>query len=101
AALEEARQMEAAHAPAAAPPRQAPRAAHPAAREGEMSGVCAVPGLAVGRAVRIERREIQVTEQGAGSLHEKAELGRARANVKLRLEKIRSSGAPERQEIID
>jgi phosphoenolpyruvate-protein phosphotransferase len=101
AALEEAQRMDAAHAP---PPDLKP--AHPkssakvASRPGEMIGVCAVPGFAAGSAVRIERREIEVAEQGQGSAHEQTELERARANVKLRLERMRNSGGSERQEII-
>ena len=66
-----------------------------------MAGICAVPGFAVGRATRIERREIEVTEQGLGDLHEQGELERARANVRLRLERVRKPGAAERREIID
>jgi phosphocarrier protein FPr/phosphocarrier protein len=104
-ALEEAQRMDAAHAPSPGPaPAQAKDRAQvetgAASRPGEMTGVCAVPGFAVGRAVRIERREIEVAEQGLGSAHERAELDRARANVKLRLERMRNSGGSERQEII-
>jgi phosphoenolpyruvate-protein phosphotransferase len=71
-----------------------------AARSGEMAGICASPGFAVGRATRIERREIEVTEQGRGALHERGELDRARSNVRLRLERVRNAGGAERQEII-
>jgi phosphoenolpyruvate-protein phosphotransferase len=69
-------------------------------RPGELSGVCAVPGFAVGRATHIERRVIEVTEQGRGQLHEQEELERARTNVRLRLERVRNAGGAERQEII-
>jgi phosphocarrier protein FPr/phosphocarrier protein len=101
AALEEAQRMDAAHAPSPGlKPAHAKSRVEAASRPGEMSGVCAVPGFAVGRAVRIERREIEVAEQGQGSAHERAELDRARANVKLRLERMRNSGGSERQEII-
>ena len=109
AALEEAQRLDVAHdavsivavpaASAASAARAAP-AAPPEARPGEMTGICAVPGFAVGRATRIERREIEVTEQGRGSLHELGELERARANVKLRLERVRHAGGAERREII-
>jgi len=118
-ALEEALHIEAAHelspkaahesAPAytadAATPQsgtadRARRTQDRALRPGELAGVCAVPGIALGRAVRIERREIEVSEQGAGSAHEVAELDRARANVRLRLERVRSAGGASRQEII-
>jgi phosphoenolpyruvate-protein phosphotransferase len=125
AGLEEAQQMELTHqsAPAQEPriadrePRSAGREPRSAGREprnadreprgddrtlgsGELAGVCAVPGFAVGRAVRIERREIQVTEQGLGSDREREELDRARSNVRLRLERVRNAGGAARQEII-
>jgi phosphoenolpyruvate-protein phosphotransferase len=95
-ALVEAQRLDSAHAVSvpAAP------AAERAARPGEMVGICAVPGFAVGRATRIERREIEVTEQGRGKLHEQGELERARANVRLRLERVRNAGGAERREII-
>jgi phosphoenolpyruvate-protein phosphotransferase len=71
-----------------------------AARSGEMAGICASPGFAVGRATRIERREIEVAEQGRGAAHEQVELDRARSNVRLRLERVRNTGGAERQDII-
>jgi multiphosphoryl transfer protein len=102
-ALEEAQRMEPAHesapAPAAAPAPE-PRLADRAQRPGELAGVRAVPGFAVGRAARIERREIEVTEPGLGGDHERAELDRARANVRLRLERVRNAGGAARHEII-
>ncbi|MEA3172754.1 MAG: multiphosphoryl transfer protein [Gammaproteobacteria bacterium] len=97
AAIEEARQMEAAHTQV---PVQETRGAGRAPRADELAGVCAVPGLAVGRATRIERREIDVMEQGSGPGHERAELDRARANVRIRLERVRNTGGAERQGII-
>jgi phosphoenolpyruvate-protein phosphotransferase len=118
AGLEEAQQMELTHesAPAQEPriadreSRNADHESRNADREssgddrtlgsGELAGVCAVPGFAVGRAVRIERREIQVTEQGLGSVREREELDRARSNVRLRLERVRNAGGAARQEII-
>jgi phosphoenolpyruvate-protein phosphotransferase len=125
AGLEEAQQMELAHesAPAQEPriadrePRSRDREPRSGDREprsgdrtpnigdrmlgsGELAGVCAVPGFAVGRAVRIERREIQVTDQGLGSAREREELDRARSNVRLRLERVRNAGGTARQEII-
>ena len=96
-ALKEAERMDSAHAVVSVPESAA---AQRAERPGEMCGVCAVPGFAVGRATRIERREIEVTEHGGGKLHEQAELERARANVRLRLERMRNAGGAERQEII-
>ena len=109
AALEEAQRLDSAQASAGVSTARAGdlaarvagvAGAGAAARAGELSGVCAVPGFAVGRATRIERREIEVTEQGSGPLHETAELERARTNVRLRLERVRNTGGAERQEII-
>jgi phosphoenolpyruvate-protein phosphotransferase len=97
AALEEAQRLDLAHAALAVPARQV---AQQAARPGEITGVCAVPGFAVGRATRIERREIDVTEAGRGLAHEQGALERARTNVRLRLERVRNAGGAERQEII-
>ena len=102
AGLEEAQRMELTHAAAAAPePSPADRELKDGARkDGELSGVCAVPGFAVGRAARIERREIEVAEQGSGAAREREELDRARSNVRLRLERVRNAGGAARQEII-
>jgi phosphoenolpyruvate-protein phosphotransferase len=97
AGLEEAQRMESTHPSV---PVQEPRLADRPRREGELAGVCAVPGFAVGRATRIERRQIEVTELGSGSAHEREELDRARSNVRLRLERVRSTGGGARQEII-
>jgi phosphoenolpyruvate-protein phosphotransferase len=108
AGLEEAQRIDLAHpsVPAnaslpanASVPADAPLTQR-AARSGEMTGICASPGFAVGRATRIERREIEVTEQGRGALHELGELDRARSNVRLRLERVRNTGGAERQDII-
>jgi len=104
AGLEEAQRIDLAHtsAPANAAanvPAKAPMTER-AARSGEMAGIGASPGFAVGRATRIERREIEVTETGSGALHEKTELDRARSNVRLRLERVRNAGGAERQDII-
>jgi multiphosphoryl transfer protein len=95
-ALEEAQRLDSAHAVSV----PASPAAERAARPGEMAGMCAVRGFAVGRATRIERREIEVSEQGRGKLHEQGELERARANVRLRLDRVRNAGGAERREII-
>jgi phosphoenolpyruvate-protein phosphotransferase len=102
AGLEEAQRMESTHAPTMA---QAPAMAQATlipepARDGELRGVCAVSGFAVGRAARIERREIEVIEQGSGAAHEREELDRARSNVRLRLERVRDAGGTARQQII-
>jgi phosphoenolpyruvate-protein phosphotransferase len=102
--LQEAQQLESLHGPVLVQSPSAAggaaRVAEGVARDGELRGVCAVPGFAVGRATRIERREIEVTEQGSGTAHEREELDRARANVRLRLGRVRGAGGTERQEII-
>jgi phosphocarrier protein FPr/phosphocarrier protein len=105
AGLEEAQRMELTHesAPAQDPrlePHLEPHLKRSALKDGELSGVCAVPGFAVGRATRIERREIEVTEQGSGAAREREELDRARSNVRLRLERVCNAGGAARQEII-
>lgn len=97
AGLEEALRLELTHESVAA---HEPRVNRSALREGELSGVCAVPGFAVGCATRIERREIEVTEQGSGTCREREELDRALSNVRLRLERMRNTGGTVRQEII-
>jgi multiphosphoryl transfer protein len=96
--LDEAVRLESAHEPA--PPAGAPSAAGRVLKDGELAGVAAVPGFAVGRSTRIERREIEVNESGAGIAHERAELGRAQSNVRSRLERMRAAGGTERHEII-
>jgi phosphoenolpyruvate-protein phosphotransferase len=101
AGLEEALRAELTHEAAPAQePRPDLRLKGGALKDGELSGVCAVPGFAVGRATRIERRQIEVTELGSGCVHEREELDRARSNVRLRLERVRSTGGGARQEII-
>ena len=97
AGLEEALRLELTHESVAA---HEPRISRSELREGGLSGVCAVPGFAVGRAARIERREIEVAEQGSGTAREGEELDRARSNVRLRLERVRNTGGAARQEII-
>jgi multiphosphoryl transfer protein len=101
AGFEEAERLEAAHGPT--PAREMPAGALTAGRaaqDGELAGVCAVPGFAVGRATRIERREIAVVERGSGAGHERDELERARTNVRRRLERMRDTGGAARQGII-
>ncbi|HEY2678407.1 MAG TPA: phosphoenolpyruvate--protein phosphotransferase [Steroidobacteraceae bacterium] len=108
AALEEALRSEAVHesVASAAPPAAAAaiavaaRAGRQDGLPGELSGVAAVPGFAVGRAARIERRDIAVSEQGAGAAHERAELERALSHVRLRLQRVRDAGDATRREII-
>jgi phosphoenolpyruvate-protein phosphotransferase len=78
-------------------PTAAPR---PLAAAGVLGGVIAVAGVAVGRATRIERREIAVAEHGADSGRERAELEQARVNVRMRLERVAATGGATRREII-
>ncbi len=74
-----------------------PGAAQPA---GVLTGVTAVGGLAVGRAARIERRELTVAEQGAGAASESIALDQARVHVRTRLERVAAAGGATRSEII-
>lgn len=110
AGLEEAAQREAAaghgtQTTGAAPPTgtslptsAAPRAGP--AQAGVLLGTAAARGLAVGRAARIERRDIEVREAAVDPAHESAELERARVNVRARLERVAGAGGAERREII-
>jgi multiphosphoryl transfer protein len=97
ASLEEAQKLDAAHGPVNVIPATK---SDESSRPGQMTGVCAVPGMAVGRATRIERRTIEVSEQGLGNLQEKNALERARLEVRLRLERMRNAGGAERGAII-
>jgi phosphocarrier protein FPr/phosphocarrier protein len=67
--------------------------------DGVLPGIAAVAGFAVGRATRIERREIVVEEQGGGVAHEGAQLEQARANVRARLTRVGATGGVTRREI--
>jgi multiphosphoryl transfer protein len=110
AGIQEALRMESAagHAAAARPDAAAPvsgatlmSVAGPnSSPTAVLAGVTAVAGLAVGRATRIERREIAVTEHGAGAAHERAELEQAQTHVRVRLERVAETGGPVRREII-
>jgi len=105
-ALEEACRMEIAAGHAAQDPALAPTpstttaGATAAAGDGLLIGVAAAAGLAVGRATRIERRDISVDEKGGGVAHESHELERARANVRARLARVGATGGAARREII-
>ena len=54
---------------------------------GELAGVIASRGLAVGTALHLRRPEIAVAETGAGAAHESQAFDRARAAVHARLER--------------
>jgi multiphosphoryl transfer protein len=101
AALEAALHMEPAAGPATTGDRAAakPDESSCGAVDGVLPGITAVAGFAVGRATRIERREIVVEEQGAGLAHEGAQLEQARANVRARLTRVGATGGVTRREI--
>ena len=92
-------------APAPKPPDPAPVAAAPAVpqppfpegQEVRLSGVMASPGITVGRAARIERRQYRPAEAGAGEAVERARLDeavvKAQAAVKDRLAAAKPGGA--------
>lgn len=65
-----------------------------------LPGVIASRGLAVGQAVRLAVREIEVTQIGAGVAHETSQLDRARAQVRARLEAARASASDTAREIV-
>jgi multiphosphoryl transfer protein len=90
----------AAMASGAAAGSAAPTTATPPRAAGEFVGITAVGGFAVGRAARIERREIAVTEHGTGAAEEAAALEQARTNVRLRLQRVADTGGATRREII-
>ncbi|MHB8478532.1 MAG: glucose PTS transporter subunit IIA, partial [Steroidobacteraceae bacterium] len=106
AALEEALRTEAAaHRDAAQDGAAADGAARlsgaaAAPHPGTFAAVAAVGGLAVGRATRIERREIDVAETGAGAAPERARLGVARSQVRARLARVAETGGAARRDII-
>jgi phosphocarrier protein FPr/phosphocarrier protein len=63
-------------------------------------GVSAAPGLAIGRIAHLKVQEIAVAENGAGISHEAAELARALAAVRTRLEASAATGDRQRREIL-
>jgi phosphocarrier protein FPr/phosphocarrier protein len=102
AGMQEALRMESAagHDLARADKAGSAAAQSPAPPQGVLFGVAAVAGFAVGRATRIERREIDVIESGSGSAHESAALDQARRHVRARLERVAATGGATRGEII-
>ena len=66
-----------------------------------LPGIIASRGLAVGQAVRFAVHEIEVTQGGAGTGHERLELDRARAQVRARLAATRASASATAREIVD
>ena len=59
----------------------APRLPFPEGAEVRLTGVMAAPGLAIGRAARIERRRYDPAETGAGERNERARLDEALASA--------------------
>ena len=74
-------------APARGGPAPAPPGAPPSAADGVLPGVIASGGLAVGEALQLRRPELTVVEHGGGASEETAALERARAAVRVRLER--------------
>ena len=72
----------------------------PSQPAGLLRGVIASRGLAVGSTLQLTRSEIAVLEDGEGVAHETAELDRARALVRTRLQAVAGSGPEATREII-
>ncbi len=89
-------------APDASPPPD--RAAAPAVRgeDGELilSGVCAAPGLVIGRAIRLSPPDLDVPEAGQGVALEREALERAVQEVRARLARDAGSGDVRRRAIL-
>jgi multiphosphoryl transfer protein len=68
---------------------------------GLLRGVVASRGLSVGRTLKLTRPEIAVSETGRGVSEENAELDRARAAVRSRLQSVSASGPQTTREIMD
>jgi phosphoenolpyruvate-protein phosphotransferase len=65
-----------------------------------LRGVCAAPGMVIGKVAHFHVPEIAVVEQGAGIAHEIAELDRAVGVIRARLEAFSRSGDRQRREIL-
>ncbi|MGH8181924.1 MAG: glucose PTS transporter subunit IIA, partial [Steroidobacteraceae bacterium] len=99
----------AAAAKAGAPEAAGPTSVQPAAASPGMevragaalAGVIASRGIAVGQAVRLAVREIEVTQAGTGIRQETLQLDRARAQIRTRLQATRTSASGTAQEIVD
>jgi phosphocarrier protein FPr/phosphocarrier protein len=89
--------------PALSPPSEnrtkvQPREAQSVA--GSLRGVCAAPGLAVGRAVQFRPAEVPVAKEGRGIARESAALTQALDAVRRQLEVASSSGNRQTREIL-
>ncbi len=78
----------------------APSAGRAAIQTGQLNGFAAVGGLAVGRATRLERREIEVLETGSGLQQEQEALHLALKDVRRRLQRLAATGEDTRRAII-
>jgi phosphocarrier protein FPr/phosphocarrier protein len=65
-----------------------------------LPGVIASPGLAVGQAVWLATQEIEVQQAGGGVSYEAAQLDRAKAQVRARLEAARAGASGTAREIV-
>ena len=104
AGIEEALRMESASHPGesagAVANSSAVAVADTPSESGVLRGITAVPGFAVGRATRIERRTLDVIETAPSASQEAAELARAHAEVRTRLQRLAATGSATRREII-
>jgi phosphocarrier protein FPr/phosphocarrier protein len=90
--------------PAPRTPRLAPAMNSPTVRpsgDGVIRGVVASRGLAVGQAVHLTRPEPRVTESGRGVAEEEADLSRARAAVKVRIQALAAAASGTTQEVLE
>jgi phosphoenolpyruvate-protein phosphotransferase len=101
AAIDEALRLERASGPPAMPIAVTSPIPQGASDSGQLSGVIAVPGFAIGRTARLERAQISVVEAGRGAAHESAELERARNLVRTRLSRVGGAGDATRREIVE
>jgi multiphosphoryl transfer protein len=103
-AIDEANASEGAshhEAPQIAPsPLPAHAAIRAVTRAGDLNGIAAVGGLVVGRATRLERREIEVVETGSGLKQEQEALLLALNDVRRRLQRLAAAGENTRRAII-
>lgn len=84
-----------------APP--APQIVQPVASDlpaNTLRGVCAAPGLAIGKAVQLRTAEFSVVEEGRGIAHETQALLSAIATVRARLERLAAAGNRQRRDIL-
>jgi len=87
-------------APIVVAPEPSETSATTLANPGQLRGVMAAPGLAVGKAVRLFRAEITVVEAGAGAAREEAALSAALAEVRSRIAVMAGEGDKARRSIL-